>query len=170
MKKLILILMMVFTSTVFAQTLEFFLGAKKVYETNISALQKNKKLKTKDYEIFNPFRQYKKKYFGVDFLHLMDSVYGAKWKKSSTIKFVALDGFIQMVEVSKMLEKIKDHQGILAIGEEGKTVFTPFDKKGKMVDPAPFYLVWSGLDEKTVGDYNDALKWPYQLRSIIITE
>lgn len=162
--RIFLLLSLVFSYSVFANDLDFFYGAKKVKSLKSEKLKNLKKV-----EVYNPFRQYKKQYYGTDFAKLLASVYGAKWKKAATIKFVAIDGFIQMAEIPKFLKESEKHKGILAVGEDGKKTFTPFDKKGKMIDPGPYYLVWTGFDETWKADYNHDLKWPYQLKSIIIS-
>lgn len=147
-----------------AQSIDFYSGAQKIKTLPLSELKD-----LKDYDLYNPFRHYQKKYFGVDLFNLLTDVYGSKWKSGTTIKFVAIDGFIQMASIKKMLLESQKHQGVLSVGEDGKKGFSTFKKKGKDLDPGPYYIVWTGFDLKSKADYSHVLKWPFQLKSIIIS-
>ncbi len=75
----------------------------------------------------------------------------------------ALDGYTRPVSGRQLLEP----GGFVAFAETGRLAgatgdspFSPIDRR--QVDPAPFYLVWSGADQ---GDPHD-MPWPYQLARI----
>ena len=76
----------------------------------------------------------------------------------------ALDGYTRPVSGRTLLEP----GGYLAFGEAARldaseaSAFSPIDRR--QVDPAPFYLVWTGPDQ---GDPHDT-PWPYQLARIEI--
>lgn len=156
-----------FSFSLYAQELEFYVGAKKVKTYSATQLKK----KAKSFQVYNPFRKALKVYYGLDFIKLLDESVSKRWRRAKVVKFEALDGFIQQVEIPVMVKKLENkHQGILALGEERQIGFADFEKKGKMVNPGPFYLVWTGFDEKAAADYNDPLKWPYQLKRVVISE
>ena len=52
------------------------------------------------------------------------------------------------------------------MADQDKGGFRTFDKNGKVVDPGAYYLVWTKFVGRSVANYNDDLKWPYQLKSI----
>jgi len=75
----------------------------------------------------------------------------------------ALDGYTRPVAGRMLLEP----GGYVAFGESDRLAagdvgsrFSPIDRR--RVDPAPFYLVWTGTDQ---GDPHDT-PWPYQLARI----
>ena len=92
--------------------------------------------------------------------------YGKKWRKSKRVSFKALDGYTQVIATSKMLKAAKGKKGLIAYKEKDREGFTPVKRKEKTVDPGPLYLVWSNFTEKEKASHGDALKWPYQLKSI----
>lgn len=96
--------------------------------------------------------------------HGFDGTGGAHGLRDVGLLLRALDGYTRPVAGRALLEA----GGYLAFGEthrlaEGQpTAFTPIDRR--QVDPAPFYMVWTGPDQ---GDPHDT-PWPYQLARIEI--
>jgi len=85
---------------------------------------------------------------------------GASGLSEQGILLRALDGYTRPVPGRTLLEP----GGYVAFGEsdrmaagDGGSRFSPIDRR--QVDPAPFYLVWTGTEE---GDPHDT-PWPYQL-------
>ena len=80
---------------------------------------------------------------------------------ASNVFLRALDGYTQ----SAPLAKLRDAGAHLAFEDlsnpEGQG-WEPIDRK--QVDPAPFYLVWTGADQQDLHRY----PWPYQLAEIDI--
>ncbi|MBA2403204.1 MAG: hypothetical protein H0V66_00410 [Bdellovibrionales bacterium] len=65
-----------------------------------------------------------------------------------------------------MLEAAKDRAGIISFSDTESQGFSEFEKHGKMINPGPFYLVWTKYESRSIASYTDELKWPYQLKSI----
>lgn len=175
--KLILAFIAIITAVpVSASEMEFFWGEEVVKTIGLKEMSdgtlkfKEKEQTLKKESVYNPFRKYTRVYEGYDFIELMDNVYGKKWREAEIVRFHALDGFVQSAPVKKMLERTGEHLGVLAIGEEGKKNFVEFEKNGKMVNPGPFYLVWTKFDGRNVANYSDHLKWPYQLKRITVVD
>jgi mono/diheme cytochrome c family protein len=74
------------------------------------------------------------------------------------VVFRALDGYARPASV----ERLGESGGWLAFADAGATGFTPLGT----VDPAPFYVVWTGPGQKDPHAY----PWPYQLDAIEVTD
>lgn len=69
--------------------------------------------------------------------------------------FRAADGYMPHLST-----KYVSTEAYLAYGENGSAgAFEPIEAAGNVMDPGPYYLVWSGTS-------SDALPWPYQLVEI----
>lgn len=174
MKTITLLLSLVCSLSIFASEISFKWNDEVVQTLKLERFQsgditiKGKGLKAKSAEVYNPFRKYLKTYEGYDFVELLTLVYGEKWKEADSIRFVALDGFSQAAPVKKMLEKAAEHGGLLTYKESGHENFASFEKNGKQVHPGPFYLVWTNFSGRSIANYQDVLKWPYQLEKIVL--
>ncbi|OUR96816.1 hypothetical protein A9Q84_10780 [Halobacteriovorax marinus] len=125
-------------------------------------------IKAKEINLYNAWRGYSRTYVGYALYNLLDNVYGESWKSARTISFKAIDGYTMVVRIKKMLKAAKGKVGLLAFKEKGKSGFTPVKKGAKLVDPAPYYLVWSNFSDGDKASHGDNLKWPYQLKEINI--
>ena len=135
-------------------------GTLRIGNEEVSSVHKN---------IFNTWRQYERTYVGYPLFELLDAVYGKeKWRKAKQIVFVANDGYRQVASIEELIDESDDHWGYLAYKEVEKKGFTKVFRKGKWVDPAPYYLVWSGFKPGEQAKHNDIFKWPYQLKTINI--
>lgn len=85
---------------------------------------------------------------------------GAEALRGEALLLRALDGYTRPVSGADLLEP-GAHLAIgepdLAPGGDPAGRFTPIDRRG--VDPAPYYLVWSGPERNDPHDH----PWPYQL-------
>jgi len=95
---------------------------------------------------------------------------GAEGQRDRGLLLRALDGYTRPVSGRDLLEP----GGYLAFGEPdrmglgpGTSRFTTIDRR--QVDPAPFYLVWTGAERRDPHDYAHARAWPYQLARIEVT-
>ena len=156
------------TPQCFAESIEFFWGQENLKKINLreSPHLNGHKLELLSKDLYNPFRKSNRVYEGYDFFNLLDQVYGKRWRDADTITFTALDGFVQVAPVKSMLLKETAHSGIIAFREKNQSGFQSFEKNGKVVNPGPYYLVWTKFDGRSVAQYSDSLKWPYQLKSI----
>lgn len=120
-------------------------------------------------EVDDPYHGRRMRYVGVALGCVLDlgfsEIGGARALASEGLLLRALDGYTRPVSGRKLLEP----GGILAYGEPDRMAmgastsrFTPIDRR--QVDPAPFYLVWTGGEQSDPHD----LPWPYQLATIEI--
>jgi hypothetical protein len=172
MKFSVLFIILIFSTSSFASELIFKLDDKVVLKLNDSDLKKGvldikgELVGSVDKTLFNAWRGYERTYRGYSFYELLNSVYGADWVKYKKITFTALDGYKQIARIKKMLSSAKGKAGYIAYTETGKKGFSKFKRKKKVVNPGPFYLVWSNFNEKDKASHGDHLKWPYQLKTI----
>ena len=121
-----------------------------------------------DKTLINAWRGYERTYRGYSFYELLDGIYGKDWRKAKKIVFVASDGYRQMAKIKNMLKASARKSGYIAFTETGKKGFSKFRRGDKIIDPGPFYLVWSGFNRTDQAKHSDILKWPYQLKTINI--
>lgn len=76
------------------------------------------------------------------------------------IVFRALDGYTRPASP----ERLAEDGAYLAFADAGGTTFTPLGPT--TIDPAPFYVVWTGAAQKDPHVY----PWPYQLDAIEVTD
>lgn len=174
MKKIFLLSCFLLSAISFAQELKFKHNGKMVYtflqkkclDKEVS-IQKAKLTQTQ-VQLHNAWRGQDRTYVGYEFYSLLNAVYGEKWQSSSRMVLRALDGYVVVMKIKKMLEasKEKNSSGLIACREADKKGFSPVEKGTKKMDPGPFYLVWSHFDNKSKANYADSLKWPYQLVDI----
>ncbi len=176
MKKIILIFLFLYSNTIFSADLELQFNFKlitKVSEQEFKngTLHFNKNgIHSVDKTLYNPWRKYNKNYKGYLFFELLDLYFTNEWRSAREIAFVSLDGYVQKEKIANLLkESAKDKIGYLAYSEVGQTGFSKFYKDKKLIDPAPFYLVWSNFTSNDQVKHSDPLKWPFQLKAIIIT-
>jgi len=101
-----------------------------------------------------------KTYEGFLFRNLLDKVYGKAWRSSEMLLFTCSDGYQPVIATEDILRESKDHEGYLAFKEVGHKGFPDFKKKGKMVNPGPFYLIWKNVHDQPA---SPVLDWPYQV-------
>ena len=167
-----LLILLVAPLFLFATELIFKVDGKEVKVFNASQIKsgllkgESSFVGTYDLTLFNAWRRYHRTYRGYDFYELLDSVFGKDWRSYKKIQFKSLDGYEQSVRIKNMLKSSKGKSGLLAYTESGKKGFTPYYKKNKVIDPAPYYLVWSHFSNEDKATHGDNLKWPYQLIQI----
>ncbi len=138
----------------------------------VFTLSKSKQLQTaklEEMKIYNPWRKYERIYVGYNFFSLLESSFGKDWTTSKSLKFIAIDGYIQVVKTKDMLKASINKTGFIAVKEKGRQGFSAFKKGKREVDPGPFYLLWNGFKTDDKVTHGDALKWPFQLKEIHIT-
>lgn len=120
-----------------------------------------------DVDIDDPYHERTIRYRALPLRCVLDQGFaargGAAGLADAGMLLRALDGYTRPVAGRTLLEP----GGYLAFGETARLVgeteaapFSPIDRR--QVDPAPFYMVWSGDDQ---GDPHDT-PWPYQLARI----
>lgn len=113
----------------------------------------------------NPTDSISKNYQGFGLNLLLNAVFNSEWQGRDAIKFTALDGYQSIIPVQAIIK----HQGLIAIGENGVSRFTPLLRKNtETVDPGPFYLVWENIQDNAA-QTDPWLSWPWQLTSIELT-
>ncbi|MFN8370681.1 MAG: hypothetical protein U0T83_08685 [Bacteriovoracaceae bacterium] len=176
MYKIILLFLISFSAICNAASLEFKLNLKLIAKVNAKEFHKGllhfnkKQIKAIDQALYNAWRGMEISYKGYPFFELLDLYFTQDWRNASTIAFVSLDGYVQKVKIQDLLKAAQNKTGYLAYSESGKDGFTKFTKGEKLIDPSPFYLVWSNFTEGDRAKHSDTLKWPYQLKTIIITQ
>lgn len=170
MKFSILILFLFLSQAAFANKLDFKNDGKivKSFSPNEISQEKLEKINSTEIKLYNPWRGYEKTYVGYEFFKILDSIYGEKWRKSATIKFIAQDGYTSISNIQSMIKASTGKTGLISYKEKDKSGFTLVKKGEKEIDPGPFYLVWSNFNDGDKATYGDALKWPYQLKEIDI--
>ncbi len=117
----------------------------------------------------DPYHRQRMRYSALSLRCVLDRGFsaggGAKALRKESLLLRALDGYTLPVSGQQLLEE----GAYLAYGEPSRltaprsdeaSVFSPIDRR--QVDPAPFYLVWAGVQQ------NDphAHPWPYQLSRV----
>ncbi len=166
---------LILTTSLWAQVLTFEKNHKLVRAFTLKEL-KSGQLKFKDVIVgsvdrnaWNPWRDNERTYRGYDLVELFNAVFGPEWKKDGLITFEATDGYRQSVNVQELFARMDDDfHGLIAYTESGKEGFSLFYKgeQKKLVNPGPFYLIWSGYNYGSKTTHEDKLKWPYQMKKI----
>ena len=118
-------------------------------------------------EVEDPYHERRMRYVGLPLRCVLDLGFsdqgGAGGLASEGLLLRAHDGYMRPVSGRVLLEP----GGVLAYGEpalmaskDAPPRFSPIDRRS--VDPAPFYLVWTGEGQ---GDPHES-PWPYQLSTI----
>ena len=122
---------------------------------------------TSDVSVDDPYHERRMRYRASPLRCVLDQGFadrgGAASLAEAGLLLRALDGYTRPVSGRTLLEP----GGYVAFGEtdrldrsDGDRPFSPIDRR--QVDPAPFYLVWTGPSQ---GDPHDT-PWPYQLARI----
>ena len=104
-------------------------------------------------------------YQGVGLVELLNLGFGPEWRRYDLVKFSTSDGYAPLIP----REAILAHHGLVAYGEAGKSVFTPFQRgQGETVHPGPYWLVWD-IPGDPAAKTDSWLSWPWQLATIELT-
>jgi cytochrome c2 len=142
--------------------LQFSDGAKALPPIDVS----DAKWAAENVTVYEPYELHNVEFRGVPAPALLDSVYGAAWRKGQIFSMTALDGYVSTVPVSRFL----GHKAWFAFARTDRPAFT-LDKqvpKVETVSLGPVYLVWDSVHDATVraeGDHG----WPYQLATVKLT-
>ncbi len=168
--KYIALLSLLASFHLFSATLEFKKDSGSFKSVTLSEMKTGKvfNINSQEVSLYNIWRKDTKTYEGYAFYELLNYVYGKSWKDAKFITFKALDGYTVGTEVKAMLEASSGRAGFVSYKEKGKKGFTMAKKGKKVIDPGPFYLVWSNFKEGDKAAHVDALKWPYQLKEVDI--
>jgi len=134
--------------------LEFRLGGKVVAKVSLVDLQD--KLKSHRVRFFNVLMQKEKTYEAFALKDVLNFAYQTKWGSDqySDLAFIALDGY----EAVSSLGKLQEDGGFLAFRDlDLNHGWEPIGNK--KVDPAPFFLIWTGKNQTTTTAY----PWPWQV-------
>ena len=165
---------MLFINNAFSQSLVFKQKGVVLEELSFSQIKSGKlmirkvEIKSSTIKIFNVFRNKKTSYEAYSFYELLNDVYGTDWQKKEKISFTSTDGYHQAALIAPMLNATKNKKGYLAFKEVGFSEFEKFQKKEKLIDPGPLYLVWTNFSDSDKASHGDIIKWPYQLIEINI--
>lgn len=118
-------------------------------------------------EVNDPYHQKRMRYVAIGLRCVLESGFrdtgGAEGLRNQELLLRALDGYTRPVSGVELLGE----GGYLAIGEpdrmagdSSRSRFSPIDRR--QVDPAPFYLIWTGAEMNDPHDH----AWPYQLARI----
>ena len=114
--------------------------------------------------VFEPYERRAVTFEAVSLPTVLDAAYGKRWRSEEELLFTCSDGYQPSVPVQRVLE----HRAWLAFARTGSAHFT-VDKiesgEKRVVDVAPFYLVWENLDDELMRQESD-YGWPYQLVGI----
>lgn len=175
MRSLFLFLALVFHSA-FASQVTIKLEGKEVLfikaedtKSGIIKTKDNRFIGSLHRTLANPYRKYTRTYEGFSLVEVLKAAI-KKNIEGYKLTFVATDGYRVKMSSKDFMNALQKHSPLIAYKETGKKGFTPFMKGKKMVDPGPFYLVWSNYkgDEDVSG--KTIIKWPYMLSQILITK
>jgi mono/diheme cytochrome c family protein len=134
--------------------LEFRLGGKVAAKVSLVELQD--KIRAHRVRFFNVLMNKEKTYEAFALKDVLTFAYQTKWRSAhySDIAFIASDGY----EAVSSLGKLQEDGGFLAFRDlDRNTGWEPIgDKK---VDPAPFFLIWTGKTQTPKAAY----PWPWQV-------
>jgi mono/diheme cytochrome c family protein len=111
----------------------------------------------------DPYYEAHRSYRACPLRAVLEEGFGAKLDAlgDRDVVFKALDGYARPTTVKRLME----NGGWLAFGETSQPEgFPPMGAKG--IDPGPFYVVWTGADQRDPHVY----PWPYQLASIELVD
>jgi len=137
-------------------SLKFLQSGELTKESSLSELKD--KLKIHEIKFFDPMYEKKKSYKGFALRDVLQLGFGVELSNPAytDVAFEALDGYVSVSTISKLKES------------GGYIVFSDLDFENwepvriKQVNPGPYYLVWTGLNQTTANEY----PWPWQLTSI----
>jgi len=117
-----------------------------------------KRLTTHKLTFFDPLYKKQKNYAAFALHDLLQLGFADRWKsdKYTDVAFVALDGY----QALGSLAAIREAGGYLVYQDLDQEGWEPIGPR--KIDPAPYYLVWTGEHQGPKGIY----PWPYQLQSI----
>lgn len=134
--------------------LEFRLGGK--FAAKVSLVELQDHIKSHRVRFFNVLMNKEKNYEAFSLKDVLNFAYQTKWVSDqySDIAFIALDGY----EAVSSLGKLREDGGFLAFRDlDLNNVWEPVGNK--KIDPAPFFLIWTGKNQTT----KNAYPWPWQV-------
>lgn len=160
--RLLGLLILLWTSPALAESISFSDRGTPVKEVDASSVQK---LATpKDVRVFEPHAQAEVTYRAVPLPAVLDSVFGARWRKAQLVLFRCQDGYRPAVPVSKILSE----RGWLAFAfPDGRPFHLKNTLQNEEADLGPLYLVWE--DSKQVRADGGA-DWPYQIVGVELSD
>lgn len=118
--------------------------------------------------VFDPYERSEVELEAFPMNAVLDATFGERWRQRDELLMTCLDGFQPSVPVQRFL----DHRAWLAFRRLDRRTFdlTKHDVTPPAhVDLAPYYLVWSNLDDPRIRAEGD-LGWPYQLVAVELTD
>ena len=121
-----------------------------------------KRLPLHKLKFFDPLYKKEKRYAAFALHDVFRLSFGDRWRSDeySDVAFVALDGY----KALGSLAAIKEKGAYLVYEDLDQDGWEPLGKR--KIDPAPFYIVWTGKDQGPKGIY----PWPYQLERIQLVQ
>ena len=118
--------------------------------------------------VMDPYEKQEVEFLALDLADVFDAVYSPSWREEDEIVFTCLDGYQPVIPVAR----VKAHSAWLAFAREDQAGFTILKQESgeqKIIDLAPYYVVWENLDDPQIlmeADYG----WPYQLKGVDLVE
>lgn len=159
---LALILSLVCLSAFSQPSMKFLLHGKPHRTLSLAEMEKITKSQTLTLQ--EPHIKSPKTYKVVNLNKILDAVYGKSWKKGPILSTMCKDGFQPQINTKKLLK----YGAYLAYAETNTKDFKikkPAENN-RIVELAPFYMVWDNLKHKDLLDEPTMQDWPYQLTQI----
>jgi len=153
---LFLVLACLYASAESQPSLKFLLSGKEVNETSLSKMKAD--LSVHKIELYDPSYGKTKRFEGFSVQDVLKLGFGNKLNNAdyTDVAFTALDGYMGISTVSKIMEK----GGYIAFTDRDNEGWEPVGRQE--TDPGPFYLVWTGKNQTTKEGY----PWPWQIASV----
>lgn len=145
-----------------AQELAFARHGEAVARLDLAAL--GQRVAAREVAVHEPYEDAPARFRALPFAPLLDAVYTRAWREEEEILFTCRDGYQPTVPVARVLA----HEAWLAFARSDQPGFTIRKRESgalKVIDLAPFYLVWANLDDTRIRQEAD-YGWPYQLVGI----
>jgi cytochrome c2 len=145
-----------------AEKLSFSFHSQEIANLGLDALRAA--VEPQKVRVFEPYEGREVAFQALPLAKVLDAVYAGVWRSEEELLFTCRDGYQPTVPVARVLA----HRAWLAFARDDQPDFSISKQESgsrKRIDLAPFYLVWSNLDDPSVrreGDYG----WPYQLTGI----
>ncbi|ATH08600.1 hypothetical protein BIY24_11785 [Halobacteriovorax marinus] len=156
MKFIFTILVLLSTSANATEELLFSNEKKQVKKITLSELKS--RFKPQKVSVFNPYTLKPEIYNAFDMKEIFNFIYGKKWRDSFAFRVSTKDKYSPLIETYKFNER----KSYLAYSRSDNKEFVSLTfYKEKIVDLAPFYLIWNENKEEVPS--RRMSHWPYKV-------